>query len=272
MSWAVGLLPMMEQQALFNSANYSFGAQAAENGTLANTMVNTLICPSESERTGPHFNSWTNYACNYGGPSTIAAWSGPITPMAGDNVDYSNGNMATHGLESVTDGTSTTALFSEKLVGLKTTTPVYIGSSNLALRMAFQVQMTVPVDTGDAASALQLIQACNALPSSTTSVPAGTNWYTGGVWCGSHGSTLRFNAYSHFNTPNGLSCIDTSHGDTQAPGDFSDALTAASNHPGGVDVGFCDGSVRFIKSSVNIQTWWAIGSRNNGEVVSADSF
>ena len=49
-------------------------------------------------------------------------------------------------------------------------------------------------------------------------------------------------------------------------------MTANSNHPGGVNVGFADGSVKFIKDSINLQTWWAIGSRNLGEVVSSDSY
>src|SRR5262249_58914809 len=108
------------------------------------------------------------------------------------------------------------------------------------------------------------------LPPATASF--GMNWYTASVWTGSHGSTLRFNAYNHFNTPNGLSCFDMSTGNTQTAGDVSDALTANSNHPGGVNVGFCDGSVHFIKNGINPQTWWALGSRNNGEVVSADSY
>ena len=50
------------------------------------------------------------------------------------------------------------------------------------------------------------------------------------------------------------------------------AITATSNHPGGVNVGFADGSVKFIKDSVNLQTWWALGSRNGGEVISADQY
>jgi hypothetical protein len=33
-----------------------------------------------------------------------------------------------------------------------------------------------------------------------------------------------------------------------------------------------DGSVRFIKSSINMMTWWAIGTRDHGEVVSSDSY
>jgi hypothetical protein len=35
---------------------------------------------------------------------------------------------------------------------------------------------------------------------------------------------------------------------------------------------FGNGSVRFIKDSINIQTWWALGSRNGSEVVSADAY
>ena len=33
-----------------------------------------------------------------------------------------------------------------------------------------------------------------------------------------------------------------------------------------------DGSVRFIKDSVNLQTWWALGTRDGGEVISSDAY
>ena len=46
----------------------------------------------------------------------------------------------------------------------------------------------------------------------------------------------------------------------------------SSNHPGGVNVLFADGSVRFVKSSVNQLTWMALGSTNDGEVITADSY
>ena len=32
-----------------------------------------------------------------------------------------------------------------------------------------------------------------------------------------------------------------------------------------------DGSVKFIKDTVSLQTWWAVGTRNGNEVISADS-
>ncbi|MFM7593179.1 MAG: H-X9-DG-CTERM domain-containing protein, partial [Isosphaeraceae bacterium] len=39
-----------------------------------------------------------------------------------------------------------------------------------------------------------------------------------------------------------------------------------------VNVVMADGSVRFVKDSVNNTTWWALGSRNGGEIISADSY
>ena len=47
---------------------------------------------------------------------------------------------------------------------------------------------------------------------------------------------------------------------------------ANSNHPGGANFLLGDGSVQFIKSSINIRTYWALGSRSLGEVISADSY
>lgn len=45
-----------------------------------------------------------------------------------------------------------------------------------------------------------------------------------------------------------------------------------SLHPGGANVLLGDGSVRFIKQSINLLTWQALSSRSGGEVISADSF
>lgn len=43
-------------------------------------------------------------------------------------------------------------------------------------------------------------------------------------------------------------------------------VLARSKHVGGVNMAMCDGSVRFIRNSVNPATYKALGSRNGGEV------
>jgi prepilin-type processing-associated H-X9-DG protein len=47
---------------------------------------------------------------------------------------------------------------------------------------------------------------------------------------------------------------------------------AGSLHPGGFNAGFADGSVRFIKNSINLQVWKALITRAAGEVIAADAF
>jgi prepilin-type processing-associated H-X9-DG protein len=45
-----------------------------------------------------------------------------------------------------------------------------------------------------------------------------------------------------------------------------------SLHPGGANFAFADGSVKFVKNSISIQIYRALGTRALGEVVSADSY
>ena len=49
------------------------------------------------------------------------------------------------------------------------------------------------------------------------------------------------------------------------------AITSQSYHPGGVNVLIGDAGVRFIKNSVNYQTWRVPGTIAGAEVVSADA-
>jgi prepilin-type processing-associated H-X9-DG protein len=50
------------------------------------------------------------------------------------------------------------------------------------------------------------------------------------------------------------------------------SVSARSRHPGGVNTVFADGSARFVKSSINLLAWRAIGSRNGREIASADDY
>ena len=49
-------------------------------------------------------------------------------------------------------------------------------------------------------------------------------------------------------------------------------IGASSNHSGGVNCGLLDGSVKFIKDSVNNLTWWGLATKAGGEIIDASSY
>jgi prepilin-type processing-associated H-X9-DG protein len=69
------------------------------------------------------------------------------------------------------------------------------------------------------------------------------------------------NMYNHVLPINHHSCI--SHGDG-----LRAAYTAGSRHPGGANILFVDGHIRFLPDTINLAVWRALGSRNGGEVLS----
>jgi prepilin-type processing-associated H-X9-DG protein len=287
LNWAVALLPYIEQVNLYNASNNACAGGATDPvnlNTVSSAKIATLICPSESIKAGPWIAStFTSYHANMGGPASLYGWTGPIVPMNGaysgvpghanipeENGSGTNANLGTFGFESVTDGTSNTAMFSEALVGLNGYVGnTYPGTRPNSLRVSYQTSFTVNWDSGNATEALNFVQLCRSLPATTA--PTNPTQWSGACWSGDHAGTLHFNAYNHNNTPNGLSCVaGNSWGGP--PGGFNDAITAGSLHAGGVNVCFTDGSVKFIKESISIPTWWAIGTRNQSELVSADQY
>jgi prepilin-type processing-associated H-X9-DG protein len=70
-------------------------------------------------------------------------------------------------------------------------------------------------------------------------------------------------------TPNTRACW---FGTGDNPNTDHTVVGASSYHSGGVNVAMLDGSVKFVKSSVNNITWWALATKAGGEVVSADQY
>ena len=58
----------------------------------------------------------------------------------------------------------------------------------------------------------------------------------------------------------------------QSAGDYGAFATARSRHPGGINVLMGDGSVRFLKSSINQAIWIGVNTIDGNEVISADSY
>src|SRR5262249_42688116 len=122
------------------------------------------------------------------------------------------------------------------------------------------------------AEALAFAKACQAIPGPQLSkggaLPAGNGLY----WsAGNESGCLIWCAYNHSAPPHTVQCVAGDDPHREGWGPPPGALPPSSNHPGGVNCSMADGSVRFVKDTVALPAWWAIGSRNRGEVVSADA-
>ena len=96
-----------------------------------------------------------------------------------------NGYTGNVGIQSVTDGTTNTALFSEKLIGIQTPSSGGVTpGSTFSKRVMFQVSLTVNPDSGGPAEALAFYQACKSIPGTTQA--SGANYWNGACWSGSH--------------------------------------------------------------------------------------
>jgi len=96
-------------------------------------------------------------------------------------------------------------------------------------------------------------------------------WFQNG---GLAGMTVPLNWNSNTYAPNGANCpCNWQAASTPLGCRFSAAAKGfVSMHPGGANFAFGDGSVRFLKQSIAMPTYTALGSRAGGEVVSADAY
>jgi prepilin-type N-terminal cleavage/methylation domain-containing protein/prepilin-type processing-associated H-X9-DG protein len=241
------LLPYMEQTVIFNAINYSILRGDPGNNTAMATSVNTFICPSDPQQGNmPPGMAGDTYHPNSGnniqyvsGASDLWGFNTSLPLFNGVFYPVSKTRIA-----DITDGTSNTAAFSEMGLGDE--------SNGIATERTDQFwTQTWPSTTDQAISDCQSFQVTNLAFQglSTNGVP----WIEGSTGA----------MYNHVNTPNKRSCIFP-------PGRIMN--TANSYHPAGVNMLLCDGSVRFVKESINLGIWRAIGSRNGGEVLSSDSY
>ena len=252
------VLPNLEQSATFNSINFDIPDGSApgtpQNITAQNVKITTFLCPSDTDRLaspGGH----NNYVGNNGsGTATNGSLpSGVICGMVGLGSPYFP-SVAVR-LQDITDGLSQTAAYSERVMGIglynDAQTPDNLTPPGSVLKIA-----SLPSDPDLAAS---VCKAAN--PQAPAATLAGLYSF-GSFW---HLGTMYGTRYNHVLTPNLWSCaID--HTDNDG------AHTAASRHPGIVNVLFADGSVKVVKTSVSRSSWRALGTRAGGEVVSASDF
>ena len=201
----------------------------AANSTLAETQISVLLCPSDY---GSSYRlGVTNYAANQSSGFQQFKGNGPFPGGHGIR------------LQEITDGASNTAGIAEWVVFVagSAARPDPLGS-------IFDVSQ-------DLTSPNQLDQfaaACDHVPTTFPVSPKGTDWMFGSIGDSQYNHVLPIDRHS---------CGDA--GDL-----LLGAVTAGSRHPGGANVLFVDGHVRFLSETVSLSVWRALGSRNGGEVIS----
>ncbi|WP_435011472.1 DUF1559 domain-containing protein [Tundrisphaera lichenicola] len=284
-AWTIPLLPYIEQSPLLSAYNFqapavvlaspSNGMTGYENTTSTFTQIATFLCPSEDFPTRPDFAATINYVGNYGGPGQINGYSGTIIPVGDFNVKQGlGGPLGRTGplnIEGIRDGTTNTAMFSERLHGLQGTVPVSPGAGSNAKRGIFPVSGAGGPLAGLPA-ATSFVASCKSLPASTAALNTNQLGFTAFA---THPWFLSLVSYNHAGSPNSLNCLNSSGDSYLASTGYvgpSGSAPATSNHPGGVQACMADGSVRFIKDTVDQKVWWAIGTRFGKEVVDAGAF
>ncbi len=240
-SFYVYMLPEMEQVSLYNAFNISAAGMrsmddvlfsVSSNKTVSNTIIKTLICPSDFTYLA---NSNVSYPGNTGSGFQPSPASG-LFLTSGVNVAVS----------SISDGLSATVAISEWILGnysgpVDPAGSIFETSARHDLPANFQV----------------FVNECYSLDyraAPLTKYGKGHSWMAGDL-----GETL----YNHVVVPNGFSCVN---GNYYPAG----AFTAGSRHPSGTHSLFADGHVRLVSTSIARQVWSALSTRAGNELISSD--
>ncbi|MFO0907861.1 MAG: DUF1559 domain-containing protein [Isosphaeraceae bacterium] len=280
-SWLIPVMPFLEQGAMYNSWNsYGNNVNTALDGplryagvcnsTVTTSRVAAYYCPSDGNNTqevnirvnGIAVKS-QNYAANFGnltmqggsfsgstvipqmtvGGITYAFGGSPFVDIGSPLADISGGAGAGSAgskvdFANITDGLSNTMLFSEILVGAGTG-----GKYNASYDLR-----------------------------------GFSYWAYGGTFSGfltpnsPKPDWLQSSGYCVYPSPMNPPCDTAQVASGSAAVAGMTLFGARSRHPGGVNVCFADGSVKFVKNTVNPATYMGLSTIRGGEVISADAF
>jgi prepilin-type processing-associated H-X9-DG protein len=266
------LLPYIEQDNLFRLASVPASApkmgdavwgqgDSAVWGTFYNSMMGVklsmYICPSalEAPQRGSHPDWWDGPGSNYGwcyGSRVYANWD----PQGSNNGAINQSRKRT--ILDIKDGSSNTVLASELLSGSGTTGGA--GQYPYDVFYAGEGVFNAVVD-----KAFPTAAELNTIGTTAQGSPIGvkTNGGTMPLWYPA--------GHSAFNTAAPPNWSYPTAGGACCPGGAHDwdkgIIPARSEHIGGVNALMGDGSVRFIRNSIELITWQRLGARNDRGVL-----
>ena len=267
-TWQTFILPYLEGTPLYNAYNMS-GRYLLPDGTknpdgnlryggicqltVTTSRLNVLSCPSDQPIANSAYANITehNYAVNFGNAglfqelttsSNGIAYAAPYyaggtwlgAPFSDSDPSNYPSRQRCYNLSAIIDGTSNTLMAAEVVQGQNGDIR---GFSWWGDSSAFE---TWRAPNSPLPDVVQSSSYCGPGPSGTPALFPATN------------------------PPNPPCTITT--------GTLGPTYAARSRHPGGINATFCDGSVRFVKNTININTWRALSTSQGGEVISADSY
>ncbi len=255
-SWSplAELNPFLEQTAIYNQMDLTLPTYestlpfniTAPNRFAVQQTVKLFLCPSDKMQpvtVGPTYGvpvlGPTNYAvCNGSGTNGGSPWDADGVFIA---------QRPTH-VADITDGTSNTAMLSESTLGAGTESAS--GAAPAPLDTVYAYLSGQPLSESACAGA-RLWNVENL---------RGFMWASGEIRCAS---------YNHYLPPNAAQadCVTLEVHAGVARYTALGWRAARSRHEGGVNVALCDGSVRFIADSINLDIWRGLATRANGEVL-----
>jgi prepilin-type N-terminal cleavage/methylation domain-containing protein/prepilin-type processing-associated H-X9-DG protein len=293
------ILGYFEQTQLYNAINFSLVSHGdgVNHGdmtqqTAITTRIASILCPSAPLPNGTYYGKpipGNSYFASVGSSLHWIGASGGSAPnglfMFGGGQAGAKGNFASQdgcpaiGVRDVQDGTSNTIAFGEWRLGDQDFTKLSI-QDVINGGLGYPFGLTDCTDWGSPLMNMQqqnwpafqawLTKCAGMAPSTVGKQPdwefnmsnLGQAWNQG-MFGWTLGNTLLAPNAPY---PNCRCC--SWDGDFDCPGRYG----MSSYHPGGGNVAFADGSVRFLKSTTAPFVVWALGSRANGEVVSSDSY
>ena len=256
------ILPFLESGAGYSAANFSQRANSSTNTTSYFSKVSVYFCPSDLEAPAYAAAPWAqcSYGMSRGTQENIyenwakSSFPDPNMPQPNKcNAALGNGMFGAEDvvrISAVRDGTSNTTLFGE--------TSRWIDDPAMGFNWYHFTAAFGTTNTGGYFSGEVRIQTGAFTYPALNAPPDRTGQYINAVFC---------------NCGSGA-CI---------PSDWLDPKCAAnvrklgqfafrSFHPGGGNFAFADGSVKFIKESINNYTYQGLGTRAGNEVISADAY